>query len=399
MADRDPGLFLFKEDKTLKEHTTANYPSKPHDNIPSNTSTHEEHKPVNLYEYSLGLKNIKALHTTYPETELFVSKPMNVKGNVMEVELEANEEHPVFDDLNGQAIDRQTSVEYYVSYKQKPSVNDWLPILPIGQEMIHGEKLFFNGTKARLRFPAKLDSIEVYKNGLKMLRGESLLVNDQTIDIPRKESGSIYTVSYAPNNYKMNPNVIQMNDYKAHTQRIVERFEQGTDINKTIHLTYTPFIDMERILEEQENYNPNTSDYQPIQVTLVDGTIQGKNRTSLQVVEPYRPDLKESAFTYNKSLYLDKSWSEMQSYSLGEDYYGGFDYYQWKNRLTFTEPFNVPRLAENVRHTHGNATVEVAYDALVTDFRLKIILRRNTATTLTATPKVNDYTLRFKVTE
>lgn len=398
MDSQDPHLFLFKQDEQLRQQTTAPYPSKPHDNVPSNTTTHEEHRPVYLYEYALGLKNIKATHTTYAETEVFVSKPMNIKGNVMEVELEATEDHPFFDPLSGEAIDRQTSIEYYVAYKQKPTASDWVPLLPKDQKEIKGERLLFSGTKAALRFPAVLSTIRVYQNGLVMNRSDYLLVSDSMIDIPLRESGSIYTVTYTPNVYKHNPHVLELNDYKSHVERITETFTQGTDINKTIHLSYTPFIDMEQILSEEE-YNPNTSKYKPIQVTFKNGSIQGKNRTNLQVVEPYREELKDSAFTYNKTLYLDKSWSDLKGYNLGESYYGGFDYYQWKNRLTFTEHFNVPRLPENARFTHGNADIEVSYDALVTDFRLKIILRRNTATSTTATPKVNNYTLRFKVSE
>ena len=387
---KDPGLFVFKEDEQVMKEAMSSTPSKPKNNKVSSSKNTEDFLPVSLYEYSLGIKNIEAKYITYNEAEVFVSKPMQLKGNVMEIELASTEEHPVFDMIQGVAIDKQTSVEYYLSYKQKPTASDWVPILPKNQKVVTGERLFLKSRKATFLFPSRMDTVLVYENGLLMDRNDYTLLSNQQVDIPRAKSGSVYTVSYTPDSYKKNPWVLQLNDYKKYVQQITERFERGTDINKTVSLAYTPFIDMERIVNE-EGYNPNTSTYKPIQVTLTDASIQSKSGSIRKLVEPYRPELLEDAFTYNKTLYLDKSWSDMHDYSLDpNEYYGGFDYYQWKNKLTFTEQFNVKKVHENMPYTHGNATIDVTYDALVTDFRLKIILRRNTSTDVTATPKVQD---------
>lgn len=392
---KDPGLFIFKEDKK-KQYKEINDPSMPFTRASKAEDSTTSHRPSSLYEYSMGIKNIQASHATYREAEVFVSKPIAIKESVMEIELEATEEHPVFDGLSGEALDRRTSVEYYVSYQQKPTPSDWLPLLPKNQKIVKGERLFLRGPRANLRFPAHMHTLKVYENGLLLPKERYLIMNNQEISVERVSTNNIYTVTYQPNEYKHNPWTIQLGDYKKHVHRITEVFEKGTDINKTIELAYSPYIDLEKILTD-ENYNPNTSAYQPIQVRLTDADIQGKNRTIRKLVEPYRPDLVDEAFTYNKTLYLDKSWSDLKAYNLEEDnYYGGFDYYHHKNKLTFTEHFDVKRLAENLPYTHGNANIEVSYDALVTDFRLKIIVRRNTTSEVTATPKVNDYQLRFK---
>ena len=392
---KDPGLFVFKENEK-KQTSEVSYPGKPFTRASANENSDLSLRPTSLYEYSMGLKNIEASYATYQEAEVFVSKPIPIKESVMEVELGANEEHPVFDSLSGEALDRRTSVEYYVSYKQKPTPSDWLPILPKNEKMVRGERLFLSAGRAELRFPAQMQTLKVYENGLLLPKERFLIMNSQEVSIPNASSNSIYTVSYQPNEYKQNPWTIQLNDYKQYVQRMTEVFEKGTDINKTIELSYSPYIDLEKILSD-ENYNPNTSAYKPIEVRLINADIQTKNRTIRKVVEPYRPELLDEAYTYNKTLYLDKSWSDMKQHNLsGEEYYGGFDYYHHKNKLTFTEHFDVKRLPENMPHTHGNADIEVSYDALVTDFRLKIILRRNTTTEVTATPKVNDYQLRFK---
>lgn len=392
---KDPALFIFQDTERMGEMSPTGGPAKPSDNIKEETDSSVEYRPISLYEYSLGLKNIQAEYITYKEAQAFVTKPVHLYGNVLEVELEASEEHPHFDRTSELDVNLRTSVEYYISYVQKPAVNDWLPILPKGQEEVLGERLFFNNNRATLRFSAKMPTIRVYQNGIEMPRGAFTLLNKQELSLEQPNDESIYTVNYTPDSYQQNPWTIQLMDYKEQTQRITEIFH-GTDTQKTIHLDYTPFIDTERMLSE-ENYNPNTSAYRPIEVQLVNGSIQGRNNTLKKLVEPYRKDLEQEAYTYNKTLYLDKSWSDMKDYSLDtENYYGGFDYFHHENKLTFTEHFNVPRLQENLPYTHGNADIEVSYDALVTDFRLKIILRRNTETETTVTPKVNDYKLRFK---
>ncbi|TKJ02294.1 hypothetical protein FC702_18720, partial [Bacillus cereus] len=70
---------------------------------------------------------------------------------------------------------------------------------------------------------------------------------------------------------------------------------------------------------------------------------------------------------------------------------------QEKNKLIFTESFNRSDLYYNEATNHGNATVVVHYDYLVTNFRLKVILRKNVGDELVVTPMVDSYQLKFKV--
>lgn len=393
---KDPGLFIFQESIDKKQTTNASNPSKPIDNKVSGLTAEVPQTPISMYEYSLGIKDIQAKHVTYGQRQAYVSKPLEIPGNVMEIELEATEEHPIFDTVSGKANDRRTSIEYSISYKDKPSVADWVALLPSGQTTVEAERLFFINKDAELRFPAKIDTIVVYANGLKLSDKDVVLLSNQSLTLSAFSSGIVYTVDYTPDSYKKDPWVFKLNDYKNEAQTIVETFPKGTAFNKTITLGHYPFVDMQKVIADA-TYNPNTSTYKPLQVRLVNGSIQGKNRSTLKLVEAYRSELLGSAFTYNKSLYKDKSWSELKPYSIDSSaYYGGFDYYQWKNKLMFTENFNVKQLQENLDYTHGNAEIEVTYQTLISTFRLKIVLRRNTAEELTASPKVSDYRLRFK---
>jgi len=396
--EKAPATFIFQENNTAAIGATNPVVSKPLNEPVVSSASEGGIAPFALYEYSLGLQDIQAKFITYGDRQAVVTKPMVIPGNVMEVELEATEEHPVFDEANGKATNRQTSVEYYISYKNKPGLEDWIPILPKNQALVEGERLFFQGNEATLRFPARLDenTFRLYANGLRLPYTDILLYSNQRIGVKNFNTGTIYTVDYVPDSYAKDPWVCKLNDYKKDVQTITERFTDGTTFNKTITLEYYPYIDLQRILEEPA-YNPNTSAYKPIQVRLVDADIQGRNRKTLKLVDAYREELLAAAYTYNKTLYRDKSWSELRAYDLNESsYYGGFDYYHWQNKLTFTEQFNVARLQENLAYTHGNATIEVTYQTLVTQFRLKVIVRRNSAQEQTATPKVADYRLRFK---
>lgn len=355
--------------------------------------------PENLYVYSMGLREIDIKSIQYTETEAFVSKPFQIPGNVMEIELETEETHPLFDEIGGRAAGTQTSIEYYISHKSRPNVSDWYPILPQGTKEVISERLFPNSNGiATLRFPAKLSTIVCYANGLKLADGLMTTLSEQTIQLNQLNKDTIYTVNYTPDSYRQNPYVFELDSVKKDVVRHIETFEKGTAFNKTVTLSHYPYIDLNTILKE-DDYNPNTSDYKPVEVYLKNATLQGERNSLIKEVQPYSPD-STLPYTYNRTYYQDKTWSQMNNYDLaGTPPYLGFDYYQFKNKLTFTEHFNAQPLEQNLPYSHGNASIEVHYDTLMTEFRLKIILRRNTAAETMVTPKVNAFRLKFKTIE
>lgn len=386
----NPGEHIFQ---TTNQPTTG---------LNKNTNQSQDYLevPDSLYVYSLGIKDIQARSVQYDEKQAYVTKPFNITGNVMEVELETEEEHPLFDELNGKSLKQQTSLEYYITYKDRPTVSDWIPILPLDQEEVVGERLLPNiNGQCQLRFSAIISSIKCYANGLLMETGSYTVTGEEQLVIQDYNSSTIYTVSYQPNPYRHDPWTFKLSDYKKDVKRVTETFKRGTAYNKTIELSHSPFIDLSKIREE-ENYNPNISDYRPVEVYLKNADIQGPGNVTLNEIQPFTEERADLPFTYNKTLYEDKSWSDMRNYNLrDQNRYLGFDYYQWSNKLVFTEHFNVPNLAENRHHTHGNADIEVSYDVLITNFRLKIILRRNTSSSRTATPKLETFKVLFKTIE
>ena len=392
---KDSGRFIFGRDapEAYIDDINSN-PSKPR-NMLNDTRDTESMSPDRLYTYSMGISEIRANNNTYEESNAFVTKPIQVHENVLQISLDSVEEHPVFDEISGRANDRQTSVEYYVSMQSNPNLADWIPILPEQTEHIKSERLFFDGVNATTLFPFQISTVEVFRDGIRLKEEDYYILNNQQVQLTTINRDVIYTVNYTPNTFVKNPYLIEVNDYKYNTTRMTEEFPQGTDVNKTITLSHVPYIDREKIIQE-ENYNPSTSDYKPIEVDIVSSRIQGPNGTLVNYVPSYKMREGEP-YMNNKTLYLDNSWSDMKRYNLEEGYLG-IDYYQYKNKITLAEHINIPMIIENEKETPGTGTIRVSYDALATEFRLKVILRRNTQKEITTTPKLKEYKLNFKAT-
>lgn len=390
----DSGRFVFNEKQGLVYigREQNNNPSKP-DNIGNDNSKNEEFTPSSLYTYSMGINEIKATNNTYQEANIYVSKPIKINENVLEVSLDALEEHPVFDSISGRASDKQTSVEYYIAMNEKPSASDWLPILPESTSKVKNEKLLFVGINAKTLFPFKMTSICVYKDGIKLDASEYYVLNSQEVQMINYDENRSYTIDYEPNLFIKNPYIIEINDFKYNVEKITEYFPKGTDSNKTISLKHVPFIDKEKIIKI-DDFDPNQDTYRPIDVSIIDASIRNGDGVSTNFV-PSSKNSNKGPYTRNKTLYLNNSWSDMKNYSLENEYYG-LDYYQYKNKLTFADHINIPMIEENEQETPGTGTIVVTYDALVTNFRLKIILRRSTKKEITATPKIKEYELKFK---
>jgi len=354
------------------------------------------------YVYGYGIKNIGVEHSTFGDKGIFVSKPMEIEGNVIEVSLLANEVHPIFDTLSGKATDRMTSVEYYLAYDENPSLNDWHPVLPEGQTDIKCERLFFQGLTAVLRFHAKINEPTktfIYKNGIKMQadkwcfveRGASIQL------LEPRDLTAIYTIDYIPDTIFVNPWSINVKEKGAKRVRQIDRFEKGTAYNKNVTLSKYPFIDYDYI-NAKTTFDSNKDDYRPFEVYLRNGEIAVGNGVNVDTVFPEKHAQAGQPFTLNRTDYKEDTDMKLRPYSTatGKEY-RGFEYKQYRNKLIFSETFNRADIHTNVQIAHGNAEIEVQYEYLITKFRLKIILRKNTGNEIIVSPKVNDYQVKFKI--
>lgn len=353
---------------------------------------------VDKLEYIQGIRNISFLHKQYEEDSIIVSKPFEIDGNVMEVSLDAAESHPLFDEVGGKSTNRQTSVEYYISYVPMPTMNDWHAILPEGQKIVQSERLLFDGKRTtQLRFPVNMSATfrpVVYKNGLVIENRFWTIVGKQTLQLQDTiDPYGVYTISYTPDGDVWNLDIAQK---KLIVRKQIDTFPDGTNHNKTVVLSKYPYVEYDKIRSES-GYNPNTSTYRPIEVSIKQGQVAIQDGKTIKEVLPLYDESKQNAYTYNRTNYLTSEWPKLKPYSLvkGEQY-KGFEYYQEGNKVILSETFHKSTIYDEDSTSHGNGAVQIAYDYLVATFRVKIILRRNTLDDVTVSPNVLNYTLKMK---
>lgn len=338
----------------------------------------------NKKEYSLGLYDIKASLMSYENTGIYLSKPFDVKGNAIEVELQTYENHPVFDT----GAVRQTSIEYYVTYANAPTIEQWLPILPKDQTTVINELMFFKtSTIATLRFTLLQGAtINVYENGIRMLDQEWEIYPDcKRIQI-RKDRfipSNKYTIDYTPNPYVYNPWIVNLIENGLEPIVTKETFTSGTNRNGTLYLSKYPYVDKET--------DPN-----PIKVTLFNANIA----SPADVGDPYTlisyTEVPNEPFTKNVTNYQGED-PQITNYSiLADNVYLGFEYLHNGDQLQFSETFVDSNDITNKEINHGDADIEVEYKILAPVIRLKAILR-NTSNEPLVTPSLNKYVIFFNI--
>jgi hypothetical protein len=100
----------------------------------------------------------------------------------------------------------------------------------------------------------------------------------------------------------------------------------------------------------------------------------------------------------NVTNYQTRTWKTLTPYSLDKSNpYTKFEYYHEKDKLFFSETFNKADILTNQEINHGDADIAVTYEYLVSNFRVKIIMRRTGLAVNSVSPIVHAYGLKFKV--
>lgn len=377
-------------------------------------------KKDKVYSYTYGIKDIQLRNKHFEPASVYVSTPFTIDGNVAEVSLETDEYIPMSNVSSRATNPYDTSIEYYITFSENPTLKDWKPILPKGQERIDNEVLLFKDSPVSdLRFQCdSTKNMSVFKNGIKLNREFWTFGSNNTIKIDRGfDKYSIYTVQYYPNLDVNSPWDIELRDqdreiipFTGPGEVLGEVFEKGTNRNGTIVLSKYPYIDYSRI-------NNNDLEYQPIRVHL-------KARDDLHQISapggtvtevPPKPTPLEKDYmntrgipvpvvvTNNVTDYAYLTEPRLVPYNTEIDIESNapknpeFQYYQEGRNLYFTETFNNADIYTNKKTNHGDASITVSYSYLRTKVRLKTILRNTSNNDNAVTPIVNNYSLIFKV--
>lgn len=330
---------------------------------------------LSKYKYDYGLYNISVYRNEYQDRGIYVSKPLPATGVTKAVRISTDEYHPV---IGGQTI---TDIEYEVS-----DGRSWYPILPDNKSHIDCELLIPTTTVAgytqcSLRFK-NIGEVFVRKNGLKLTGGYS--VSSGVVSIDGYDKSAVYTAEYTPDTGAQTvdflskiPRVDGKLDL-SQMQRSVEQFA-GTDSDGYITLDYTPFIDRERLaaLAADPTWDPTyvQSAYFPINVHVVDAGGQhidqllnsGDSRATYltNVTNYYDPDNTSNLATFNSTTL-------------------NYQYQVFGDKIQFNTP-----LPENTR-------IVVEYPFLVSDLKVRAIMRRNSHLYQGITPMLNEYIVSFE---
>ncbi|WP_422661718.1 hypothetical protein ACK8P5_26715 (plasmid) [Paenibacillus sp. EC2-1] len=322
------------------------------------------------YEYQYGFSNIAVGRNEYHTTGVYVTTPL-IKGNIHRASLETVEEHPALSQINLSV----TNIEYYLTDKEDPGVNDWHPILPNNVSDIFSEPLFFileNGIyKAAARFAVK-NIIAVRENGRPLTAGRDYTMIGRSINMMNYNLSSVYTIDYVPENsaYYVDFLNLYTRSGKTHASTQTDQFE---NVRNEVVLSRSPFVDKERLNAQGLNYQPSylSNEYLPmtVQVILPDG----------QRIEQPVAVGDDSVGILNMTNYFQPKVSMLGAFS-GENY----QYRVIDNVVKFNT--ELP----------AGSIVTVRYSYLTGPIRMKAILRRNLHEMDGLTPFLNEYKVVFQ---
>lgn len=344
----------------------------------------EQHVDVQMYEYATGVYELEGRQAGYHHRGVYVSKPFLIPGNILEVELLTDEKHPFFDIIE-RATNRYTSTEYYITHRTRPITSDWLPILPKDERTIYNELLHLSSARiAELRFKARPDlPIHVYSNGQLMQEYDWEIYPDyQQVIIAGSKflASNTYTIDYTPDPTNYDPWLI---DFRQEGLAISTATQTAVpDRNGVIYLEKFPYIDYGRT---------DDADYHPIRVTLKDAHIIGPEDNIYNSALPWHTDTVIA--TKNITEYDTMKRPAITPYSIEDPIYLTFEYNHKENMLIFGDSFTE---VEPEMGRYATGTFDINYDVLTPSVRMKIIMRA-TSPMVSATPKIDRYTLRFNI--
>lgn len=349
------------------------------------------------FEYQYGLYNLAVNFNEYAEKGVYVTKPLT-NLNIQKIELETNERHSLLENINNNV----TGIEYYVTEKEEPTAEDWLPILPKNVKTIESELLHISFLKGQYEAETRfyIDKvIDVRRNGVRLDSQVDYSIIGKRVILNNYLSGYIYTVDYVPSgsayyidfldNMKrrvFNPEYNRTEEY-VDGQKKTERIGL-TEATNLVKLQHSPFWDRGRIalMEQDALYNMTTSalkisnwnptylnnEYLPIEIQLV-------MPTGETISQPLDESDNIAPLLVNKTDYHDLNRNLLEP----------FDGTNYQYRIERDE------IRFNTVLPKGTRLI-VSYVFLTGPIRVKIIMRRNIIDEVGMTPVLHDYSIALQ---
>lgn len=386
---------------------------------------------VMKYEYQYGLYNFSIRRNEYLSSGIYVSKPISINGNIKTFRLEADEHHPHIPAINDEpffsrlkAVDDALELEYpdpeilvdeedyevpepevKLTYKTPdgkdrdiyfPDGEDsfrftdieyyvydgtrWHDILPMNVKRIYAELLhpvLVNGEyQAKTRFPL-IGGLVIRKNGQEITESIAVVSGENTLIFSEYDASAYYTAEYLPSS---NAWILDFLDRYTENGEIVPNYKKeefnGTDANGTVQLSQYPFVDKNKLHAQSFNYNPSylTNEYLPIKIKMIDSN-------GYHIEQPINE--------HDATLRIDNKTDYNLTYTQALEPYDELSetYYQYQvNGSTIQFNTQIPT----------DTKIIVEYPYLVSEVRIKAIMRRNIPGFSGMTPLLKEFVGYFQ---
>ena len=338
------------------------------------------------YNYDLKINNIELYENKYDDTSIFVSKPYKFTSLINNIKLDTDEYIP-----------EGTSIEYYISLAETPTLDDWIPIASNDNRDIKNERLFFNDThQAILRFKGNINNVVVKRDGVVIddsaINLGTNLNNENVLYLEAIDYQAMYTVDYT-----IETSIVSVNKKDLIIKQIIEEFN-ALDDQRKISLTYDAITDENGTIDVMIDsvnglpgfiaYEDDTEiekcKFRKITVDGADylypnGEIVERTTNNFPRLLDCSSRLKDSFKFYDFNPYLPNDYvgTSMKSH------YPYIEYFINDNNIYFAENANLFNQTTLLKFY-------ARYDYVDTPLRFKVVLRNNT-TQSDITPILNSY--------
>lgn len=267
------------------------------------------------YRYSLGLKNVEIGTGVRNFKGVFISKQLPSNSNADEVKLKADYTNY---NLVGTSRDngRITSIEFSVTNKSNPySESDWIPILPLDESEIEGERVFFD--EAGIAYPrfriSAVNEIALFKNGYRVSSDlitynyteDNLAIKSIRLPISEIFVTDIFTLNYTPFGES---GIVRFADKGFDQNILASAFDDlgggetyfATGNGNVVTLRHSPYINYD-LVQSQGSYSTSlgfTGLYQPITIIMSDGTLANNFTNYKGITQVNLADVPSSTIGY-----------------------------------------------------------------------------------------------------
>lgn len=332
---------------------------------------------ITRYETIYGLYDLQAHFNVYQSYGTFISKPLDVKGDVRQMQLSVKEEVPIIEGIPC------GSIQWDIGNN-----DNWKPLLPQGVTE-QWERIFPDGNgEATTRFSHVLgSSAKLYVDHKEV--PYSIATNAEgklVVNIKREHQSKSLVMNYSAD---MKNSTLDFKDW-LHPQVIEETFgpEQEVSQERVLRLKHYPFVDY-GIVNDPNNSIPIDGKhslytdsgnflkrhiYNPIRIEIDSPSLLNTNQTTLTTRDAIL-DAGTHISLENRTNYVSQRSPALKPAAVNAQGDVEYQYRHNQKIITLGDP-------------HNQATIKVSYHVLTQDIRIRATIYNHLPSYTSMTPRV-----------